>query len=158
VTTSPTALPQRPASHDAPPGEPQSNGHARRFVERDLRRADFRGGTPITMSDGQDWTFPRPVLVVTLTDEELGFDLESGLGRDFDAALTEMEESRSDREFFAKFARVVRMMLSVNYDLPPGVLGTLFRVPKEGFFDDEIVQAILGVTRGQDAPKAGDAG
>jgi hypothetical protein len=140
-----------PPDEPSPPSPPSPPEPEHR--EADLRRADFRGGTPVTMADGQDWTLPLPVITITATDDAIGFADESDIGRDFDALLREMEDARTDRDLFSAFCRVARTLLLINYDLPPGTIGRLVRFPKGAFWDDPVVQAVIRVSHGLGGPK-----
>jgi len=94
--------------------------------EKSLRRAGFTEGSPVTLADGQAWTFPRPRLrlrpkIVDGGRVEIAGDRT--FGPEFDSKLDVLFSASDDGSggwdrLAVEFELVVKLLLA-NYDLAP---------------------------------------
>jgi hypothetical protein len=99
---------------------------------------------PITLCDGQDWLFPKPVLAVPVADG--GWMPTTAVVADpkFDAILRRLE----GRELLAPFEAAV-YLLSVVYDLPDDAYPALLEYRPRDEDNQEMWRQILDVAQGE---------
>lgn len=93
--------------------------------ESECRRPEFTEGYKVTLGDGQEWTFPKPVLrLLPVRKEAGGFGLETAppFGPDYQAELTRyvdlaVEDEDSAFESMCLRVSLAATLLTRNYDL-----------------------------------------
>ncbi len=101
-----------------------------RLDEAALRRAEFRGGTPVRLADGQEWTLANPVVRFVPADNDAGFEVRSTLDDDagFTAGHAGFLAATTVVEQVGSFMRMARCLLAENYLLSTADLAGLLRV------------------------------
>lgn len=132
-----------------------------RLDEAALRRPEFVEGEPIVLADGQEWTFPKPVLElypIPGPDGRLRFEgLRRSFGEDYDRKIDAFADSPPAESLNALLDLAVDL-LDRNYTLQPADYGVLL-CWRPGDEDNEAMwHAITEVAMGRDAPKAGAVG
>jgi hypothetical protein len=117
--------------------------------EAERRRADFLGGVPVVMADGQTWYVPQP-RVRFVPDPEHGARMVPSLpGVDDLAALT--DPFGGGRLTIADHLRLGAAVLRLNYDLTDAELAGVLQMGFDGVrIKEQVIDAALG-----NAPKAG---
>lgn len=107
--------------------------------EKALRRADFIGGTPIELADGQEWVIPFVDTYFTIDDGEVGARQEWNMGPEYDALYESFESTRralqdGEGDINDKLLRLMgremalcRWLLLRNYQLTDAEVSTLIR-------------------------------
>ena len=94
--------------------------------ERDCRRPEFAGGTPITLGDGQEWTLPRPrlSLVPEVVEGRVRFadKMRHGFGPEYDDLVDAFVESEEGLPQMNALLALAANLLLANYDLNPASL------------------------------------
>jgi hypothetical protein len=137
--------------------------------EAEKRRPDFRGGRPVVMADGQEWSLARPRVRFVPADNDAGFEIIlSGPGDGYNelierrTALLGGGDLPADavRRAIAVNLEIGKRLLLANYDLTTAELG---QVLQYGYDDDDadgrrVLEGVLDVAYGNDAPKPSAGG
>ena len=122
--------------------------------ESALRRPDFRGGSPVTMADGQEWFLPRPRILWQADDSEAGVSHAWDVS-DYEDRLKAIDEAETGILRRGAEAKLFAMLLRLNYTLDTASLGRVLQfsldpeqVRLRAVYDD--LWAALG---GEDVPK-----
>lgn len=101
-----------------------SNG----LTEESRRKPTWKPGRPVVLSDGAAWSFPRPLIVLTVDETESGFK-ECLTIDDPDGKYLELAKARRDAATNYEFIRAEILLgsylLRWNYDLTPAEVATL---------------------------------
>ena len=130
--------------------------------EKALRREgwDEEKGSLVTLADGQDWLFVRPVVRLhpRYKDGVKTLAYRSNLGPEFDAMRQAVESSRTeDGDGFALAVLDLGVyLLGLTYDLSLDDRADLVGWSPSG--GDDILGTILTIANGGGAPKVSSAG
>lgn len=126
-------------------------------LESECRRPEFTEGCKVKLGDGQEWTFPKPVLrLVPVRREAGGFEMRGTppFGPDYQAKLDRYVDSDADTEDAAVESFCLRVELAVdllsrNYVLTDEDVQDLFYIASGGTEETtemwkEIENAVLG--------------
>ena len=127
--------------------------------EAALRRPEFTEGSKVRLGDGQEWTFPRPVLrliPVRKPDGRIGVGEPPPYGEDYQRELIDLlngcDDTPEGRYRYVEAAmQLAAKLLLMNYDLTFDQLSELLYYDLEGS-TREMWEAIDQVIVGQ-APK-----
>jgi hypothetical protein len=129
--------------------------------ERQYRRPgafDQANGEWINLNGGSPFCFPR--VWVALKPTFKGGKLESSRlyssrGDEFDGLVTALDQAANDLDYVQATIMLAAHMLSIHYDLPDDVLGTLLEAPMGSAMSDlnHWVFQVGRVARGQSLPK-----
>lgn len=129
--------------------------------ELDLRRPDFDpNGVPIKLADGQNWTFPLPLIELSprFDGAEVTLGSSTSFGPDHDALIEAATKAEGILDELKTTWALAASMLRRQYNLDNGQLGTLLRYRKdEDGESQETINAILRVAFGN-PPKASPVG
>ena len=139
--------------------------------EKAMRRPDFQGGEGITLSDGQVWYFPKPLLEFAPHHSD-GAPTTAGvvtsLGDEFDRLIQEYDEAcavaqSNEPEPTARRPIDAMMglachMIRLNYDVDNATLSRILRWRPNDEVSNERWATIINVARGLDAPKPSAGG
>jgi hypothetical protein len=78
--------------------------------EMDFRRPDFRGGIPVLLADGQEWSFAGP--------RELA-EADANRRDDLTELLSEIAQAEDESDRLRGELALAIFLFSINYDLPP---------------------------------------
>jgi hypothetical protein len=98
--------------------------------ERELRRPEFSEGHKAVLADGQEWTFPRPVLRFRpVRDKDAKFGMGGDWGHDLEYrrlrdALVDCDQEQTF-EMMSLQLQIAANLLLRNYALSDDQLGTL---------------------------------
>lgn len=125
--------------------------------EASVRKPEFTEGRMVRLADGQEWTFPAPVLALApyrKEDGSLGLRRSPPFGPDFQAGLDRYIDRISDEsdddvlETLTMRLTLAVDLLSRNYNLTDGLVETLFSLDLASDESlkmwDEIDSAIIG--------------
>jgi hypothetical protein len=125
--------------------------------EKQRRRPDFRGGVPVRMADGQDWTLPRPRVRFVPDDGPEGFRVYlTGPGDDYADLLAATDAPPDVGGMIRADMALARRLVTTNYDLTGDELVAIVQLGYDSENDPDglaIRLAILDVAHGRD-PKA----
>jgi hypothetical protein len=134
--------------------------------EAEKRRPDFRGGRPVVMADGQEWSLARPRVRFVPADNDAGFvTYLDGPGDGYNELLDRRLAVQADPG--ATLAALIpldleigKRLLLANYDLTTAELGQVLQL---GYDPDDadgarILDEVLAVAFGQLAPKPSAGG
>lgn len=124
--------------------------------EQALRRADFCGGIPIRLCDGQEWTFPEPVMDLVY-DPVKGIDTEWSIGPGYGAIHDSLCDATTGVEVVRAELALAHALLTRNYDLTVEQFRTLVRFNLKDPAREEMRSAIVEVASGN-TPKPSTAG
>lgn len=132
--------------------------------EAALRRPEFTEGEPIVLGDGQEWSFPRPILEVYPTPGDDGVYRFEGVrrrifGPDFERKLEAFAATagKSYRDQLGALVQVAVDLLGRNYDLKPEDYGVMLPWRPRDDANDAMWGSIAEVVGGF-APKADAVG
>jgi hypothetical protein len=125
--------------------------------ERALRRADFAGGVPVALCDGQEWTFPEPRVEFLYDPGPEGYKPSVSFGEAFEAKLQAYRAAESGPDVIRTELAIAWDLLTRNYDLTPEQFGELVRLRLDDPVNRLMREAILDVAYGN-SPKASPAG
>lgn len=100
--------------------------------ETERRRADFAGGAPVKMADGQEWVLAKPLIQFAYSAGPLGFNVVLNIteGDNFNNLMqsvdTALEAGNGDQIVGSQLA-IGAALLRRNYDLTDEEMGTLLR-------------------------------
>lgn len=132
--------------------------------ESALRRPEFVEGDRIRLCDGQEWSFPRPIVEIYAVPGDDGIYRFEGMrrrrfGPDFDRKLDAFAATagKTYREQLESLLQVAVDLLGRNYDLKPADFGELLAWRRDDESNDDMWRAIAEVAGGF-APKADAVG
>lgn len=134
--------------------------------ETECRREEFSEGCKVRLGDGQEWTFPKPVLrLLPVRKEDGGFGLRPAppFGPDYQKDLLKyLDAARDDDASFLDFlclrVTLAATLLARNYDLSDEeIQGLLYIVNEESEESVAMWTEIDGVLLGN-APKPSAVG
>jgi hypothetical protein len=116
--------------------------------EAALRRGDFRGGVPVVLCDGREWTFPLPLMrdfyPIPAGDGSFRLVPGSDLGASYDALCDAFVDAQTKGEEYTTLAALAYELLRRNYDLEPKHLGHLLRMKRDDDPDYELNMDMWG--------------
>jgi hypothetical protein len=122
-----------------------------------LRQPTFRGGIPLTLGDGQEWTIPKPVVRFGLSFDE-GDDSPTfrrkdlGFGPDYMEVLQSFYDTEGVEQLNVA-ARMVCRVLKVNYALDNEALATLLPYVPNDDANQAIWGELVAIATGNPNPK-----
>jgi hypothetical protein len=98
-----------------------------------LRKPGFTEGVWITLLDGQEWCFPCPYRIYTLADmngdgSKLARKIMLPGGGDYPDLHAKLFECKSDDEIMKMQLDAVKLLMDINYSLPPGAFLNLVQM------------------------------
>ena len=126
----------------------------RKLLEKYRRHADFdpEGCVPITLSDGQQWMFPRPWLEITPTFREgraVGRTKYLTCGPELDVLIAAIAAEEDAGKQVLSVMTLGAFLLLRNYEVTDEELGHLFRYKVGEPESEEMVMAIMDVATGK---------
>lgn len=131
--------------------------------EKALRRAEWVEGVPIRLGDGQEWTFPEPILMFLPAFDAAGQVTGFGTARrSFGPAWDEkldafVEAGNGSLDEVNRLLVLAVDLLTRNYDLGPDGFRQLLPMHADGSNRD-MWEQIASVVLGTHSPKALPAG
>lgn len=122
--------------------------------EKELRRAEFLGGRPVTLADGQEWTVPVASRVFILDESAPdGFKTVKRFGGKDDEVFASLwndcENASDDPTFIRSTLRIMLHMLQLNYDIDAATAAPLMPISFQVDQPDPIRETFLSAARGQ---------
>jgi hypothetical protein len=129
--------------------------------EQAQRRAEFAGGVPVQLGDGQEWTLPKPGLLLR---PEFGPDgrptfgkARPSWGEDYEAKVDAFLEATDGYDQIVALLVLAVDLLMRNYSLDDGAIGQLLPRILGDEANDAMWEAVRDVALGV-GPKATPAG
>lgn len=131
--------------------------------EPECRRPEFSEGCKVKLADGQEWTFPKPILSLApyrKEDGSLGLQRRAPFGAEFaamfDRYIDKMAgETEDDLLAFLTLRVVLAVeLLSRNYDLTDDEIQELFILDLDSPESTAMCHAIDEVLQGRNPKKA----
>jgi len=133
-----------------------------------VKRADFHGGIPVIMADGQVWTLVRPTVRMVPTDDDVGLQYTiAGPHADEYENLIEQYDVMFSSETPPAFHDVAKVELGLgkclllsNYDLTTKQLRKVLAFSyRDGDEEGKVIRdAVLAIAFGNDGPKPSAVG
>lgn len=96
--------------------------------ERALRRPDFRGGVPVRLADGQEWTLPHPLVLFTEDDQEGEIREEWNLGPEYAALVAASQTADDGVEVIKTELALFKYLIRLNYDVDQAQLREILKL------------------------------
>jgi hypothetical protein len=130
--------------------------------EKALRKPswDEASGEWVTLTDGQQWLFPKPWVDVypKFVDGVPVLGSETNFGPEFDAKLKAAKDATSDDDFCLTVFVLAMDMLGRNYTLAEADYSALVRWRRGSAMGESIISAAYGIAQGTSGPKATPVG
>lgn len=114
--------------------------------EKSRRREDFAGGIPITLGDGQEWSFPAiradGFYARELPDGEIVWRGGFHLGLEYDRLFDLSIDAEDGLERISALVKMAAFALGINYDLTFVEVASLLRRYPEGHGKREAAEEI----------------
>lgn len=126
----------------------------RRLIEHARRRPEFEpeGCTPIRLSDGQDWYFPRPWLEITPVFERgraVDRTRQITCGPELDVLIRAIAEEEDGPRQVLHVMTLGALLLRQNYDLEDADFERLFVYRPGSDESKEMLRSIVSVATGK---------